>query len=53
MYNILKNGQVMATVDTLETAINLVRSLEAHIDFMMNHSPYSLELNEEVSANAS
>ena len=45
MYNVLKNGKVIAKVDTLETALKLVRSLEAYINKATHHSPYTLELS--------
>jgi hypothetical protein len=47
MYNVLKNGKVIAKVDTLETALKLVRSLEAYINKATHHSPYTLELSGE------
>ena len=48
MYTILNNGIAVIRCDTLETAINMVRSLESSIDRSTSHSPYTIQPTEQV-----
>lgn len=42
MYTILNNGTPIINADDLSTAIRFVQSLEAGLDRLTNHSPYTI-----------
>ena len=43
MYTILNNGTTVVNCDDLPTAIRFVQSLEAGLDRLKSHSPYTIE----------
>lgn len=42
MYQVLNNGTVIINAEDLDTAIRFVQSLEAGLDRLKGHSPYSI-----------
>jgi len=42
MYQVLNNGTVIINAEDLNTAIRFVQSLEAGLDRLKSHSPYSI-----------
>jgi len=49
MYNVLKLGLVVSVTETLEEAVELVRYLECGMNRYLEHSPFTIERNEETT----
>ena len=49
MYNVLNAGQLYSVAETLEEAVELVRYLERGMNRYLEHSPFTIERNEETT----
>ena len=49
MYNVLKLGRLVSVTETLEEAVELVRYLECGMNRYLEHSPFTIEHNEETT----
>ena len=49
MYNVLKLGRLVSVTETLEEAVELVRYLECGMNRYLEHSPFTVERNEETT----
>ncbi len=50
MYQVLNNGTILINADDLQTAIRFVQSLEAGLDRLTQHSPYTIRRVDQSGA---